>query len=112
MQYNRANNALIRPPLSPWIPESTLGSGSNFFLLFDFKRLFLVRFSFSGTYGVVECVRHINTRQRLARKTIKLTSKQEEENELPATAVREIAVLKSIQQENIIKFVDPKFNLM
>ena len=54
----------------------------------------------------MECVRHINTRQRLARKTIKLTSKQEEENELPATAVREIAVLKSIHQENIIKFVE------
>lgn len=93
MQYNRVNNALIRPPLSPWIPESTLGS---------------------GTYGVVECVRHINTRQRLARKTIKLTSKQEEENELPATAVREIAVLKSIQQENIIKLnhvaFEPSFN--
>lgn len=49
-------------------------------------------------------MRHINTRQRLARKTIKLTSKQEEDNELPATAVREIAVLKSIQHENIIKF--------
>jgi hypothetical protein len=32
-----------------------------------------------------------------------LTSKQEEENELPATAVREIAVVKSIQHENIIK---------
>lgn len=53
----------------------------------------------------MECVRHINTRQRLARKTIKLTNKQEEENELPATAVREIVVLKSIHQENIIKFV-------
>jgi hypothetical protein len=56
-----------------------------------------------GTYGVVEGVRNRETRQRLARKTIKLTAKQEEENELPATAVREIAVLKSIQQENIIK---------
>jgi hypothetical protein len=53
----------------------------------------------------VESVRHVNTRQRLARKIIKLTSKQEEENELPATAVREIAVLKSICQENIIKSV-------
>jgi len=56
-----------------------------------------------GTYGIVESVRNINTRQRLARKIIKLSSKQEEENELPATAVREIAVVKSIQHENIIK---------
>ena len=63
-----------------------------------------------GTYGIVECVHHINTRQRLARKTIKLTSKQEEENELPATAVREIAVLKSIHQENIIKFVVDEYS--
>ena len=62
-------------------------------------------FFFEGTYGIVECVRHVSNRQRLARKTIKLTSKQEEENELPATAVREIAVLKSIYHENIIKFV-------
>ena len=62
-------------------------------------------FSLLGTYGVVECVRNVNTRQRLARKTIKLTSKQEEENELPATAVREIAVLKSIQHPNIILYV-------
>jgi len=61
--------------------------------------------SSQGTYGIVECVRHVNTRQRLARKIIKLTSKQEEENELPATAVREIIVLKAIHQENIIKFV-------
>ncbi|CAF3442145.1 unnamed protein product, partial [Rotaria sp. Silwood2] len=53
----------------------------------------------------VECVRNINTHQCLARKAIKLTSKQGEENELPATAVREIAVLKSIQHENIIKQV-------
>ncbi|CAF0960662.1 unnamed protein product [Adineta ricciae] len=71
----------IRTNLSPWSVELTLGS---------------------GTYGVVECVRNVNTRQRLARKTIKLTSKQEEENELPATAVREIAVLKSIHHPNII----------
>ncbi|CAF5178526.1 unnamed protein product, partial [Rotaria magnacalcarata] len=60
MQYNRSSNSLIRSPLSLWVAEATLGS---------------------GTYGIVECVRHINTRQRLARKTIKLTSKQEEDNE-------------------------------
>ncbi|CAF3795922.1 unnamed protein product [Rotaria socialis] len=93
MQYNRSSNSLIRSPLSLWIAETTLGS---------------------GTYGIVECVRHINTRQRLARKTIKLTSKQEEDNELPATAVREIAVLKSIQHENIIKLnhvaFEPSYN--
>ena len=58
-----------------------------------------------GTYGIVEAVRHVKTQQRLARKTIKLTGKQEEENELPATAVREIVVLKSIKHENILEFV-------
>ncbi|CAF0915781.1 unnamed protein product [Rotaria sordida] len=93
MQYSRSSSSLIRPPTSLWIAESTLGS---------------------GTYGIVECVRHINTRQRLARKIIKLTSKQEEENELPATAVREIAVLKSIQHESIIKLnhvaFEPSYN--
>lgn len=82
MQYNRNPSSLVRQPVSPWIVEAILGS---------------------GTYGIVECVRHVNTRQRLARKIIKLTSKQEEENELPATAVREIIVLKAIHQENIIK---------
>ena len=82
MQYSRSSSSLTRPLLSPWIAEATLDS---------------------GTYGIVEDVRHLNTRQRLSRKMIKLTSKQEEENELPATAVREIAVVKSIQHENIIK---------
>ena len=53
----------------------------------------------------MEAVRHVKTQQRLARKTIKLTGKQEEENELPATAVREIVVLKSTQHENILRFV-------
>jgi hypothetical protein len=97
MQYNRSSNSVIRSPLSPWITESTLGSGWSFQLSSIDLFLFI-----KGTYGIVECVRNVNTRQRLARKTIKLTSKQEEENELPATAVREIAVVKSIQHENII----------
>ena len=102
MQYSRNTNSVLRPSLSPWIAESTLGSGlfKNFLFFFNLNKFS----SFdSGTYGIVECVRHINSRQILARKTIKLTSKQEEENELPATAVREIAVVKSIQHENIIK---------
>lgn len=97
MQFNRNTNSILRSSHSPWIAESTLGSGER-------NSLFSSKIGFSlGTYGIVECVRHVSTRQMLARKTIKLTSKQEEENELPATAVREIAVVKSIQHDNIIK---------
>ena len=101
MQFNRNTNSILRSSHSPWIAESTLGSGERNSLLQS--KIHFLGLDFLGTYGIVECVRHVNTHQMLARKTIKLTSKQEEENELPATAVREIAVVKSIQHENIIK---------
>lgn len=56
-----------------------------------------------GTYGVVYKARDRNTGQIVALKKIRLES---EEEGVPSTAIREISVLKELQHENIVKYLN------
>jgi serine/threonine protein kinase len=56
-----------------------------------------------GTYGVVYLARDIETNQQVALKRMRMEAWTEG---VPATALREISVLKEISHPNIVKSVD------
>ena len=55
-----------------------------------------------GTYGVVYKARDRNTGDVVALKRIRLDA---EDEGIPSTAIREIALLKELQHPNIVKYV-------
>jgi len=57
-----------------------------------------------GTYGKVRKVRCCKTGAMLAMKQMKITSAQEEG--VPSTAIREIAILKELSHQNIVQLLD------
>jgi cyclin-dependent kinase len=56
-----------------------------------------------GTYGVVCKARDIDSGEIVALKTIKLES---EDEGIPSTAIREIALLKELSHPNIVRLVN------
>ena len=56
-----------------------------------------------GTYGVVYKARCIDTNEIYALKKIRLES---EDEGIPSTAIREIALLKELQHPNIVRLVN------
>ena len=56
-----------------------------------------------GTYGVVHKARDIDTGEIYALKAIRLES---EDEGIPSTAIREIALLKELQHPNIVRLVN------
>ncbi len=56
-----------------------------------------------GTYGVVYKARDVDTQEIYALKKIRLES---EDEGIPSTAIREIALLKELQHPNIVKLVN------
>mmetsp|Transcript_15566 Transcript_15566/g.10936 ORF Transcript_15566/g.10936 Transcript_15566/m.10936 type:complete len:89 (+) Transcript_15566:1-267(+) len=56
-----------------------------------------------GTYGVVYKARDIDTNEIYALKKIRLES---EDEGIPSTAIREIALLKELQHPNIVRLVN------
>jgi cyclin-dependent kinase len=56
-----------------------------------------------GTYGVVYKARDVETQQIFALKKIRLES---EDEGIPSTAIREIALLKELQHPNIVRLVN------
>ena len=54
-----------------------------------------------GTFGVVHKARHIETGDVVALKKMRL---EEEEDGVPATALREIAILRELKHPNIIEY--------
>lgn len=53
-----------------------------------------------GTYGVVYKARHVATGEIYALKKIRL---EHEEEGVPSTAIREISLLKELNQENVVR---------
>ncbi len=56
-----------------------------------------------GTYGVVHKARDVDTGEIYALKAIRLES---DEEGIPSTAIREIALLKELQHPNIVRLVN------
>jgi len=56
-----------------------------------------------GTYGVVHMARDVDTQEIFALKAIRLES---EDEGIPSTAIREIALLKELQHPNIVRLVN------
>jgi cyclin-dependent kinase len=56
-----------------------------------------------GTYGVVHKARDVDTGEIIALKAIRLES---EDEGIPSTAIREIALLKELQHPNIVRLVN------
>ena len=56
-----------------------------------------------GTYGVVHKARDVDTGEIYALKAIRLES---EDEGIPSTAIREIALLKELQHPNIVRLVN------
>jgi len=56
-----------------------------------------------GTYGVVYKAKHISTGRLIAMKKIRL---EHEDEGVPSTAIREIAILKELQHPNIVSLLD------
>ena len=56
-----------------------------------------------GTYGVVYKARDIETNEIFALKMIRLES---EDEGIPSTAIREIALLKELQHPNIVRLAN------
>jgi serine/threonine protein kinase len=57
----------------------------------------------AGTYGIVYKVCHRPTSQIYALKKIRLEG---EDDGVPATAIREISILKELRHQNIVQYVD------
>ena len=55
-----------------------------------------------GTFGVVHKARHMETGEVVALKKMRL---EEEEDGVPATALREIAILRELKHPNVIESV-------
>jgi serine/threonine protein kinase len=66
----------------------------SFFFIFDISYLLL------GTYGIVYKVCHRPTSQIYALKKIRLEG---EDDGVPATAIREISILKELRHQNIVQ---------
>lgn len=60
-----------------------------------------------GTYGVVYKAKDKRTGQTIALKKIRL---EQEDEGVPSTAIREIALLKELQHENIVRLMDVLHN--
>jgi serine/threonine protein kinase len=76
---------------------SKVGEGmirKRFILIFVFTNLIL------GTYGIVYKVCHRPTSQIYALKKIRLEG---EDDGVPATAIREISILKELRHQNIVQ---------
>jgi len=56
-----------------------------------------------GTYGVVHMARDVDTQEIFALKAIRLES---EDEGIPSTAIREIALLKELHHPNIVRLVN------
>lgn len=56
-----------------------------------------------GTYGVVYKARHLQTREIVALKKIRL---ENEEEGVPSTAIREISILKELMHPNVVKLIE------
>lgn len=56
-----------------------------------------------GTYGVVHKAKDVDTNEIYALKAIRLES---EDEGIPSTAIREIALLKELQHPNIVRLVN------
>ena len=56
-----------------------------------------------GTYGIVHKAKDVDTGEIYALKGIRLES---EEEGIPSTAIREIALLKELQHPNIVRLVN------
>ena len=56
-----------------------------------------------GTYGVVYKARHVETKQLVALKKIRL---ENEEEGVPSTAIREISILKEVAHPNVVGLLD------
>lgn len=56
-----------------------------------------------GTYGVVHKAKDVDTGETYALKAIRLES---EDEGIPSTAIREIALLKELQHPNIVRLVN------
>lgn len=58
--------------------------------------------SYTGTYGVVYKAKDINTGKIVALKKIRLEA---EDEGVPSTAIREISLLKELNDDNIVRYV-------
>jgi serine/threonine protein kinase len=58
-----------------------------------------------GTYGVVYKARNVKTQEIVAMKKIRA----EEEEGIPATAIREISLLKELVHPNVVSYVFNSF---
>ena len=58
-----------------------------------------------GTFGVVHKARHIETGEVVALKKMRLEG---EDDGVPATALREIAILRELRHTNIIEYARPR----
>ncbi|KAI9853899.1 MAG: Cyclin-dependent kinase 10 [Vezdaea acicularis] len=58
-----------------------------------------------GTYGVVSRARHRDTSEIVALKQVRIEP-EERQNGIPITALREIAILRSLKHANIINVTD------
>jgi cyclin-dependent kinase len=67
------------------------------------KQLSLNGGFFSGTYGVVYKARQLDTNAIVALKKIRLEA---EDEGVPSTAIREISLLKELNNEYIVRCVD------
>lgn len=56
-----------------------------------------------GAFGIVHKAKHIDTGEIFAIKAIKIES---EEEGIPSTAIREIALLKELQHPNIVRLIN------
>ena len=77
-----------------------IGASSSYSLLLwsQYERLERVG---EGTYGVVYRARDRYTGQIYALKKIRL---EQEEEGVPSTAIREISILKELNQENVVRW--------